>query len=115
MTVFPNIINISALNAYIIYNEIDPNWKLTKKHTKREYFLHKLAILLASPYMENRKQLPRNISSTVLLPKLSTKNVTDTDNNEAGTSKKLKIDKALNKNHGRCHEWYLFFSGTDKK
>jgi len=38
MAVFSNIINISALNAYIIYNEIDSNWKLTKKHTKRKCY-----------------------------------------------------------------------------
>ena len=62
--------------------------------------------------MENRKQLTRNISSTVLLSKLSTKNVTDIDNNKDGTSKKLKIDKSPKKNRGRCREYY--YSGTDK-
>ncbi|XP_049301866.1 piggyBac transposable element-derived protein 4-like [Bactrocera dorsalis] len=56
MAVFSNIIDISALNSYILYNDIDPNWKQTQKHTKRKCFLHELAISLAKPYMEKRKK-----------------------------------------------------------
>ena len=87
MAVFSNIADISALNAYIIYKEIDPNWMTKQKHTKRKCFLRELAISLASPYMEKRKKLPRKELSAVLLSILSIENTAGGKDNEAGPFK----------------------------
>ncbi|XP_050321369.1 piggyBac transposable element-derived protein 4-like [Bactrocera neohumeralis] len=106
MAVFSNIIDISALNSYILYNDIDPNWKKTQKHTKRKCFLHELAISLAKPYMEKRKKGAKNELSSALLYKLSFQNISDTSNNDTGPSKKQKNDKSPKKNRARCQKCY---------
>lgn len=71
MSVFGNIIDISALNAYIIYNEINPNWQTTNVKSKRRNFLHELGMALAKPYMATRSTMPRSESSASVLSALS--------------------------------------------
>lgn len=51
MVVFANIIDISALNAYIIFKEMNRNWQTTSLKSMRRVFLHDLGISLAKPYM----------------------------------------------------------------
>lgn len=114
MAVFSNIIDISALNAYIIYNEIDPNWKLTQKHTKRKSFLHELAISLAMPYMEKRKKRPRNELSLIIQSKLLSKDIADPNDDTAGTSKNAKVDKTSKNIRARCQKCYHLGENKNK-
>ncbi|XP_031639747.1 piggyBac transposable element-derived protein 4-like, partial [Contarinia nasturtii] len=67
MVVFSNIIDISALNAFIIFKEVSPNWQTTQKTTLRRNFLRELGYSLAQPYMDMRKGVPRSESSASLL------------------------------------------------
>lgn len=79
MSVFSNMIDISALNAYIIYNEVNPNWHPNQSSTKRKSFLHDLGLSLARGYMVSRPNSPKNASSQSLLERVR-------DENDAGTS-----------------------------
>ncbi|XP_031617441.1 piggyBac transposable element-derived protein 4-like [Contarinia nasturtii] len=67
MVVFSNIIDISALNAFVIFKEVSPNWQTTQKTTLRRNFLRELGYSLAQPYMDMRKGVPRSESSASLL------------------------------------------------
>lgn len=67
MVVFSNIIDISALNALIIFKEVFPNWQTTQKTTLRRNFLRELGLSLSQPYMNMRKGMPRSESSASLL------------------------------------------------
>lgn len=65
MTVFFNIIDISALNAYIIFKEMNRNWHM------RRNFLHELGVSLAKPYMNSQIAVPQSeleSSSSLLMP-----------------------------------------------
>lgn len=112
MAVFSNIIDISALNAYIIYNEVDANWKQTQTSTKRKTFLHELAISLSKPYMEKRQKRPRNELSLAIFKKLSAQSTDESNDSEAGPSKKHKADNSEKKNRARCQKCYT--SGENK-
>lgn len=114
MAVFSNIIDISALNAYIIYNEIDPNWMQSQKHTKRKCFLRELAMSLASPYMEQRQKLPRNELSVAFLAKFATKNIDDINDSTPGPSKKQKTLKAPKVKRARCQKCYHLGENKNK-
>ena len=68
--VFGNMIDISALNAYIIFKKINPNWHSNQK-TMRRIFLRELALSLATPYMNIRKGIPRTEPSASVLSAFS--------------------------------------------
>lgn len=57
VALFEHIIDVSALNAYIIFCEIMPDWNAGKKF-KRRIFLQELGIALSSPLIERRRKLP---------------------------------------------------------
>lgn len=71
MAVFANIIDISALNAFIIYKEVDPNWSIDKKTRARREFLPELGLSLAKPYMKNRNFIPRSKPLASIVEELS--------------------------------------------
>lgn len=83
MAVFSNIIDISALNAYIIYNEINPNWQANDKKNRRRNFLHELGKALAKPYMSNRRTMPRSESSASLLSSVSQDSLSSSEHNSS--------------------------------
>lgn len=70
LAVFANMIDISALNALIIFKDVKPNWQ-TNKPTMRRVFLRELGISLAKSYMTMRKGVPRNESAASLLSVIS--------------------------------------------
>lgn len=58
MAVFSNIIDISALNAFVVYNEINPNFQSKQVKTRRRNFLEQLGHELATPHMMKRTGKP---------------------------------------------------------
>lgn len=70
MAVFSNIIDISALNGYIMYSEINPNW-FQGKNWKRKAYLHELGLSLAKNYMQNRSRKTKSTASNAVLSSLS--------------------------------------------
>ena len=76
MAVFSNMIDISALNALIICNDVNPNWQ-KDKNTKRRVFLRELALSLAKPYMAARKGMPRTESAASMLLAVSRESLND--------------------------------------
>lgn len=63
MAVFSNMIDISALNAYILYNDVSPNWKPKQTNKKRRCFLEQLGLDLAKNYMMMRSHQPKSTAS----------------------------------------------------
>lgn len=96
------------LNAYIIFNAVKPNWKPRQKHVKRKCFLHNLAILLATKYIQQRTQTPRTTFSRSLISVLSTHDTADFgDNGPSG-----RKTTAIPNKRGRCYKCY--HSGISK-
>lgn len=60
VAVFCNMLDISALNAYIIYIELNPNWNYTKKNLRRRLFLIEIGNSLVRSYIESRERTPRS-------------------------------------------------------
>lgn len=57
--IFMNMIDICALNAFVIYTEKNPDWK-KQNSDRRRYFLMLLADYLARPNMEKRATYPHH-------------------------------------------------------
>lgn len=76
MAVFSNMIDISALNALIIFKDVNPNWQKNKQ-TMRRVFLRELGLSLAKPYMAARKGIPRTESAVSLLSAVSRESLND--------------------------------------
>lgn len=62
--IFMEIIDMSALNAYIIFTKKFPDWKCNDR-SRRRLFLQNLAQELALPNVVNRKQDSKNFHKTV--------------------------------------------------
>lgn len=65
--VFSNIVDISALNAFILYTGIDSSWAANDSNRKRPEFLRQLAMCLSEEYMLNRTVKPKNLFAAELL------------------------------------------------
>lgn len=63
LAAFQNMLDISAINAFIIYTELNPMWKYTQKLFRRRLFLIEIGKSLVQPYIEIRKRLPRGRSA----------------------------------------------------
>lgn len=59
LAVFQNMLDISGVNAFIIFLTINPLWKYTQKKIRRRLFLVEVGKSLVQPFIENRKRLPR--------------------------------------------------------
>ncbi|XP_049927217.1 piggyBac transposable element-derived protein 4-like [Epinephelus moara] len=57
LALFFNMLDISALNAYIVWTAIDPAWHRGKSH-RRRLFLEELGRKLVNPQMARRERLP---------------------------------------------------------
>lgn len=65
MAVFSNMVDISALNAYIIYSTVNPQWHPKQKRTRRADFLRELALQLAENYKSKRERRSRSRSCSL--------------------------------------------------
>ncbi|XP_067248688.1 piggyBac transposable element-derived protein 4-like [Chanodichthys erythropterus] len=66
MVVFSTILDVSAINAFVVWREINPSWERGKS-TQRRIFLEQLGKALVSPLMERRQHLPRAPASASIL------------------------------------------------
>lgn len=55
MVHFFTMIDVSALNALVLYNEINPTWCTKRKNKRRRIFIERLGLELANPFMMARK------------------------------------------------------------
>lgn len=102
MTVFSNIIDISALNALIIFKDIHPTWQETQKTTIRRKFLKELGLALAQPYMATRVRKPRAETAARLLTDISL----DAPSCSSNPPKQPKIVPSQIKGRARCYLCY---------
>lgn len=63
---FCNMIDISAINAYVLWLEMNNDWKKGILY-KRRLFLHELGMELVKPEIQRRSHLPRSDSAIILL------------------------------------------------
>jgi hypothetical protein len=68
MELFMNMVDISAINAFVLWKSIHPNWQEAYTH-RRRLFLLKLGKLLVEPMIKRRLNDPsiRNTQSTKTL------------------------------------------------
>lgn len=58
VALFCNILDVSASNAFIIFNDIFPEWKIEKACRRRRLFLIDLGKALVNPHIIERQRLP---------------------------------------------------------
>jgi len=68
LVVFHNMLDVSAYDAFVIWREVHPDW-MPGKRNKRRVFLELLGKVLAYPFMERRKRLPRTEASAAIVAK----------------------------------------------
>lgn len=68
--VFANMLDISALNSYIIFSDIDASWAPADQNRRRPEFLRKLSLSLANAYMMKRSRVPQQHFSAKLLSEM---------------------------------------------
>ncbi|XP_053175982.1 piggyBac transposable element-derived protein 4-like [Scomber japonicus] len=66
LTVFYNMLDVSAYNAFVLWREIDPSWNQGKCH-RRRLFLEELGRDLVAPLIRRRQALPRTPDSATLV------------------------------------------------
>ncbi|CAM4635701.1 unnamed protein product [Leuciscus chuanchicus] len=66
MVVFSTILDVSAINAFVVWREVNPSWE-RGNNFKRRLFLEELGKALVSPHMERRKSLPHAPASVAVL------------------------------------------------
>ncbi|XP_058627857.1 uncharacterized protein LOC131538063 [Onychostoma macrolepis] len=72
MAIFANILDVSALNAFVLWSQINPSWNRGKQF-KRRLFLEDLGRALVLPLMLRRKNIPRTpVSLSLLIQSRST-------------------------------------------
>lgn len=93
--VFYNILDISAINAFVLFLKINPTYKMNLLH-KRRLFIEKLGLTLVTQHIEGRKHLPRAKAARELAMSIQiseqTESLPEPSGNVATTGKR-----------GRCH------------
>jgi transcription elongation factor GreA-like protein len=88
VVLFMNIVDISAINAFVLWKDIHPNWKEAYTH-RRRLFLLRLGKLLVEPMMKRRLNDPsiRNTQSTKMLEMMTKclENMEEDTGNERGS------------------------------
>ncbi|XP_038069266.1 piggyBac transposable element-derived protein 4-like [Patiria miniata] len=96
MTVFYNLLNLAALNAYALWRHLNPAW--AKRENSRHDFLHGLIMDLVRPQIELRAANPRGLHASTTSA-MAILNFTVQYN-----SKQPKPDGAEQAKMGDCHE-----------
>lgn len=87
VALFCNFIDLSALNAYVLWTEINPNWNHNKMQ-KRRIFLQQLGECLVRACIARRLRLPRSMASAAIV-----ENIRGEEAAVAGSSSGLSTDK----------------------
>ncbi|CAJ1051903.1 piggyBac transposable element-derived protein 4-like [Xyrichtys novacula] len=72
LTLFYNMLDISAYNAYVIFTCVNPSWKAGKR-VPRRLFLQDLATALTTPAITRRETLPREPQSNAVVREIQSK------------------------------------------
>lgn len=59
LALFQNMLDISAVNALVLFLDVKPQWKLAEKNYRRRLFLIELGKALCEDYMLSRTHMPR--------------------------------------------------------
>ncbi|CAM4284688.1 unnamed protein product [Leuciscus chuanchicus] len=101
MVVFSNMLDVSALNAFVLWSEINPAWN-AGKNFRRRIFLEELGKALVSPQIQRRKSVPRGAASLRMLNQIrqpSSENIPGTSTATPPTKRK-RLHKASVKRAG---------------
>ncbi|CAJ1087326.1 piggyBac transposable element-derived protein 4-like [Xyrichtys novacula] len=66
LALFFNILNVSALNAFILWRQVDPGWNRGKRAI-RQLFLQDLGSLLVQPLIGRRLRVPRSPAAAAIV------------------------------------------------
>ena len=66
IALFSNLIDLSALNGFVIYKEINPQWNASKR-SKRRLYLEALGLELVNDHMASRSRIPRTAASAQMV------------------------------------------------
>ncbi|CAM4608293.1 unnamed protein product [Leuciscus chuanchicus] len=91
MALFSAMIDVSAINAFVVWKAINPEWERGKCF-KRRLFLEQLGKALVSPHMKSRKRLPRTPASVNVLKKIQDPS-SDSEEESPGPSTKPPSSK----------------------
>jgi len=114
IVVFSTIIDLSALNGFVIYNQINPNWfssNISKRNLRR-HFLEILGKELIKPYIQQRQGIPRNMVSQKIIANLKALNY------KPGTSNGVPLPNHAferPRKRGRCTRCYKEHVDQKKK
>lgn len=97
VVVFSNILDISAVNAYILFLAVNPDWK-EKSYRRRRLFIEALGMALVQDHICRREVLPRQETAAKLV-KSTQKQLKDNANS---TPKSQDLD-GINRKRGRCY------------
>jgi hypothetical protein len=97
VVVFSNILDISTVNAYILFLAVNPDWK-PKSQRRRRHFDEALGMALALDHIRRREVLPRQ-ETTAKFVKSTQKQLKDNANS---TPKSQGLD-GINRKRGRCY------------
>lgn len=94
MVLFFNMLNVSALNSYVLWSDICPKWHSGKSFKRRLFLEELLGTALVAPLMENRQHLPRTPASLCVLKQakrsLEVDNEASTSHTEATPRKRMR-------------------------
>ncbi|XDV11586.1 hypothetical protein PO909_000484 [Leuciscus waleckii] len=93
MVVFSNMLDVSALNAFVLWSEINPAWN-AGKNFRRRIFLEELGKALVSPQIQRRKSVPRGAASLRMLNQIrqpSSENIPGTSTATPPTKRKSMV------------------------
>ncbi|XP_039618136.1 piggyBac transposable element-derived protein 4-like [Polypterus senegalus] len=94
LALFFKIIDISTFNAFVIWSELNPSWRPSKRNWRR-LFLEELGKELVTPFMQRRRCLPHTHLSASL--------VRAAQNSESGTHDVSQEPRARSRKRGRCN------------
>lgn len=99
MALFENMLDVSSFNAFVLFTEMNPTWKIKQKKYRRRLFLLEIGDALVLPHIEVRKQLPRTENAHALVQAIRGIPIEPNEPTTDGRPRKLP---PVNK-RARCH------------
>ncbi|XP_005947474.1 piggyBac transposable element-derived protein 4 [Haplochromis burtoni] len=90
LTLFYNLLDISAYNGFVLWKAVNPEWESTKTH-KRRVFLEELGYMLVTPEIARRPCAPRSKAAAAIVAEI-----------QQSESETESDPKPINKTRKRC-------------
>lgn len=104
LVVFVNMLDVSAINAFIIFTELNPQWADAKKFARRRFFLKELGHGLVDPFITSRKYLPRGKNAAEVVKRVQKRTYDQMSNeSEESTTSTGLTHTPITKVRARCH------------